>query len=104
PDPGCVCQAVYEISGDIDGIVDPDSPRDPARYTALDRPRRSHRQGLDQPTRRAGRARRADRGALFADTATTGDNAWLISSTSHRGEYHAVERSIGHRYHLLWRC
>ena len=56
-----------EVSGDLDGIVDADHPRGADRYAAVDRSRRSHRQGLDQPARGAGASRRPDRGALFAD-------------------------------------
>ena len=46
-------------------LVDPHHARGPVRYAAVDRSRRSHRQGLDQPARGAGASRRADRGDLF---------------------------------------
>ena len=44
--------------------LDPHLPADPDGRAALARRRRGHRQGLDQPARGAGPARRAGRGAL----------------------------------------
>ena len=58
-----------------DRLVDPDHARGAARYAAVDRSRRGHRQGLDQPARGAGASQRADRGALFARAAGAGDHA-----------------------------
>ena len=65
-DPRRFPRAVPEADGKRDGLIDPDHPRRAARYAAVDRPRRSHRQGLDQPARGAGSPQRADRRALFA--------------------------------------
>ena len=68
-------ERLRRLACDLDRLVDADHPRGPARYAAVDRPRRGHRQGLDQPARGAGASRRADRGALFAATAGAGDHA-----------------------------
>ena len=59
-DPRSVSRALQEVSRDLDRLVDPDHPRGAARFAAVDRPRRSHRQGIDQPARGAGCARLAD--------------------------------------------
>ena len=45
-------------------LLDPHHPRGAARRAAVDRPRRSHRQGLGQPARRAGASRASDRGSV----------------------------------------
>ena len=74
-DPRSVSRAADQVSGDRDGIVDADHARGAARYAAVDRPRRSHRQGFDQPARGAGSSQRPDRPALFADAAGPCDNA-----------------------------
>ena len=74
-DPRRLSRAVCEVSGDRDRLVDADHPRDPARYAAVDRSRRGHRQGLDQPARGAGASRRTDRRALFADAGGARDSA-----------------------------
>ena len=101
-DPRRVSRALHEIPCDRDGLVDPDHPRGAARYAAVDRPRRSHRQGLDQPARGAGASQRADRDALFADAAGARDNALTeFEKQSRQGENHAVEGSGRHRHR--WR-
>ena len=51
---GAFRERFVEISGDRRRVVDADHPRGPDRYAAVDRPRRSHRQGLDQSARGAG--------------------------------------------------
>src|SRR5665811_1117488 len=51
-------------------------------FAAVDRSRRSHRQGLDQSARGAGSSQRPDRRALFANTRRTRDNAELTSKTN----------------------
>src|SRR5260370_36076680 len=68
------------MAGGGDGIVDADHARDPTRCAAVDRSRRSHRQGLDQPARGAGCARRADRRTLFANAGRAHDNALANSN------------------------
>ena len=75
PDPRGLSRTVDQVSGDVDGFVDPDHPRRAARHAAVDRSRRSHRQGLDQPARGAGSSRRPDRATLFAGAAGACDNA-----------------------------
>ena len=74
-DPRSVPRAADKVAGERDGLVDPDHARGAARYAAVDRPRRSHRQGLDQPARGAGASQRPDRAALFADAAGPRDRA-----------------------------
>ena len=53
--------------------------------TAVDRSRRGHRQGLDQPARGAGKSQRADRGDLFARAAGAGNHAVMNSKNSLSG-------------------
>ncbi len=60
-DPRSVPRTAGKVSGDRDGILDADHPRHPARYAAVDRSRRGHRQGVDQPARGAGASQQPDR-------------------------------------------
>ena len=53
-DPRRISRAADRLSRDIDRIVDADHPRRADRYAAVDRSRRGHRQGLDQPARGTG--------------------------------------------------
>ena len=55
-----VSRTVAKFLASVDGLVDPHHPRRAARHAAVDRPRRSHRQGLDQPARGA----RSSRGLI----------------------------------------
>jgi len=64
-----------KISGDGNRILDADHQRHPARYAAVDRSRRSYRQGLDQPARGAGASQRPDRRTLCAGSGGPRDNA-----------------------------
>ena len=99
-DPRGVSRALHEVPGDLDRFVDADHPRGAARFAAVDRPRRGHRQGLDQPARGARCARRPDRTALCAGAAGPRDNALTEFETpvSPKGGYHAVEGSGRHRH------
>ena len=78
-------RALPEAGGWRHGFVDPDHARGAARYAAVDRSRRSHRQGLDQPARGAGKSQRADRGDLFARAAGAGNHAVMNSKNSLSG-------------------
>ena len=74
-DPRRLPRASGKVSGGRHGLVDPDHARGAARYAAVDRSRRSHRQGFDQPARGARASQRPDRAALFADAAGAGHHA-----------------------------
>ena len=78
-------RALPEAGRRRDRLVDPDHARGAARYAAVDRSRRGHRQGLDQPARGAGKSQRADRGDLFAGAAGAGDHAVVNSKKSLSG-------------------
>ena len=74
-DPRRLPRAVSKSAGERHGFVDPDHARGAARYAAVDRSRRSHRQGLDQPARGARASQRPDRRDLCTDAAGAGDHA-----------------------------
>ena len=98
-DPRRISRTADRFSRDIDRIVDADHPRRADRYAVVDRSRRDHRQGLDQPARGTGSSQPPDRRALFANAGRARDNAELSREQPFRqGENHAVEGSGRHRH------
>ena len=79
PDPRRVSRTLSEAAGGRHRLLDPHHPRGAARLAAVDRPRRGHRQGFDQPARGAGASQRADRDAVHAGAAGARGHADLNS-------------------------
>ena len=74
-DPRRLPRTVSKAAGERHGFIDPDHARGAVRYAAVDRSRRSHRQGLDQPARGDRASQRPDRRDLCTDAAGAGDHA-----------------------------
>ena len=72
---GAFRQRFAAIPVGSDRLLDAGCPRAPARYAALDRSRRNHRQGIDQPARGARPSTGSGRSALFAHAGRRRDNA-----------------------------